>query len=144
MCTKYHFIMPVIWYENHHKLTTKGSYISTKHTYKASTLYLSEDMGPCSTYTWHRSWTSSLINSVWFYPFLISFSCSLLHNAGHSTSYGRNPTSVSLCSCVLCKDRRTILHLQHYTHTSGISVFCYFYVQYWLFPHPYGFCNPAK
>jgi len=50
----------------------------------------------------------------------------LLYNAGHSTSYGRYPTSVSLCSCVLCKDRRTILHYQQYTHTSVVSILLLF------------------
>ena len=44
-----------------------------------STLYLSEDTFPHSTYMWHRSWTSDFIKFIWLFPFLISFIYSFLY-----------------------------------------------------------------
>jgi hypothetical protein len=121
MCTKYHFIMPLTWCENHHKLTTKSSCISTKHTYKTSTLYLSEDMCPHSTYMWHRSQTSNLISFIWFYLFLLSFStlsftiqCRTLYLLWTLPDFG-----LAVLLCALQRQENDITFTALHTH------FCY-------------------
>lgn len=128
MCTKYHLTMPVTWYENHHNLTTKGSYISTKQTHKTSTLYLSEDICPHSTYMWCRSQTSNWINFIWFYPFLIRFSYSFLYYTIQDTLPLMDVTRLrSRCALVCSAKTGEWYYIYSITHT---LLLCHYFVTF--------------